>query len=83
MDFSNWRAVGYTHYGDQHFLYMGMSFEQVKKNYPGAFYEILTTEEQIAIIKISLEKWIGKPNKGHWIVQDTLKVPRVHKVLKT
>jgi hypothetical protein len=76
---NNWRAVGVTYYGDQHLLYMGTSVEQVKKNYPGSFYELLTTGEQMSINRISLEKWNGKPDCGYWNAQDTLRVPRVNR----
>jgi len=78
-DFNNWRAVAHAYYGVQHFLYMGISMEQVRKNYPGAFYEILQVNEQLSISRITLEKWSGVPESGRWIVTDTLKVPRVHK----
>lgn len=77
--FNCWCAVAHTHFGEQHLLYMGISMEQVKKNYPGSFYEILQVGEQSAVNRISLEKWFGGPEKGHWAITDNLKVPRVHK----
>lgn len=77
--FNCWRAIAHTYYGEEHLLYMGISMEQVKKNYPGSFYEILQATEQSAVNRISLEKWHGHPEHGHWVVTDTLKVPRVHK----
>ncbi len=79
--FNNWRAVAHAYYGVQHLLYMGISMEQVRKNYPGAFYELLQTAEQMSINRISLEKWQGTADSGHWVVHDALKVPRVHKQL--
>ncbi len=78
-DFNCWRAVAHAYYGAQHLLYMGMSMEQVRKNYPGAFYEILQTGEQMSINRITLEKWNGTEESGNWKTCDTLKVPRVHK----
>jgi hypothetical protein len=79
QDFNCWRAVAHAFYGSQHLLYMGMSLEQVRKNYSGAFYEILEAGEQKSINRISLEKWNGAPDSGYWMVHDTLKVPRVFK----
>lgn len=76
---NNWRAVAHTVRGEEHLLYIGMSAEQVKKNYAGTFYEILTAEEQTSVNKVTLEKWNGKPTAGHWNMTDSLKVPRIHK----
>lgn len=76
---NNWRAIGHTANGEQHLLYIGISAEQVKKNYSGPFYEILEAKEQTLIRRITLEKWHGKPDSGNWVVNDNLKVPRVHK----
>lgn len=76
---NNWRAVGHTARGEQHLLYIGISAEQVKKNYSGPFYEVLTVEEQSAIRRVTLEKWNGKPDSGKWTINDNLRVPRVHK----
>lgn len=78
-NYSNWRAVAHTHYGDQHLLYVGISPEQVKKNFPGSFYEILTPEEQTAVNRVTLEKWKGSAAHGNWFTLESLKVPRVHK----
>lgn len=80
-NFNGWRAVANNKNGDEHLLYMGMSMEQVKKNYPGSFYELLEASEQTAIDSISLEKWQGSPDCGCWISMDTLKVPRIYKQL--
>jgi len=77
--FSNWRAVAHNFYGEEHLLYVGISFEQVKKNYSGSFYELLTHEEQANINRITVEKFIGAHDCGRWNTQDILKVPRVHK----
>jgi hypothetical protein len=76
---NNWRAVAHAYYGDQHLIYMGSSMEQVRKNYPGAFYEILQGGEQMGINRITLEKWNGKPDSGFWSTQDVMKVPRVNR----
>ena len=78
-DFNRWRAVAHAYYGAQHLIYMGSSMEQVRKNYPGSFYEILQNGEQMSINRITLEKWSGKPELGRWVVNDNLKVPRVHR----
>lgn len=76
---NNWRAVGHTGKNTEILLYFGISAEQVKKNYSGPFYDNLTVEEQMSIRRVTLEKWNGKPNSGKWVINDTLKVPRVHK----
>lgn len=79
---NNWRAVGHTAKGTEHLIYISTSAEQVKKNFNESFYELLTTEEQVSITRITLEKWVGKPTSGNWNVNDSLKVPRVQKVVK-
>ncbi len=78
-NFNGWRAVGLTGCGEQHLLYMGTSQEQVKKNFPGSFYEILTPDEQHDMIRIVLEKWNGAPDRGFWSTHESLKIPRIHR----
>jgi hypothetical protein len=77
--FNNWRAVAHTRYGTEHLLYVGGSGEQVKKNFPGAFYEILTPEEKESICRVTLERWFGAETSGNWQTKESLRVPRVHK----
>jgi hypothetical protein len=76
---NGWRALGHTVKNEEVILYVGISAEQVKKNYSGPFYEQLTNDEQASIRKITLEKWSGKPDSGRWLITDTLRVPRVYK----
>lgn len=78
-NFNGWRAIAHSSSDNEHLLYMGMSMEQVKKNFPGAFYDLLVVEEQLAIESIFLEKWHGSPDSGYWVLMENLKVPRVFK----
>lgn len=80
-NFNGWRAIGFNVNGDQHLFYMGNSVEQVKKNFSGFFYEILAPEEQTAIVRVSIERWVGSPNFGTWVFHENHKVPRVYKVV--
>lgn len=76
---NNWRAIGHSVKGEQHLIYIGASAEQVKKNFTGTFYDILTQEEQLLINKVTLEKWMGKANSGNWCLAESLRVPKVYK----
>jgi hypothetical protein len=65
-----WRALAVAHNGAQHLLYVGMSFEQVKKNYQNSFSNLLTDEEQLTIFQIQIQRWSGVPDSGKWVTQD-------------
>lgn len=55
--------------------------EHVKKNFPGAFHEILTPDEQMSVLRVSLERWSGKMTAGYWKHMENTKIPRIyHKV---
>lgn len=71
----NWRAIAVANNNIQHLIYIAGSYEQIKKQYANAFYEILTNEEQLSINNIKLERWQGLPDKGRWVQQDSLIVP--------
>ena len=77
-----WRALAVAHNGDQHLLYVGMSFEQVKKNYQNSFSNHLTDEEQLTIFQIQIQRWSGVPDSGKWITQDIARFDIKHKELK-
>lgn len=77
--FNGWRAMAYTYYGEQYLLYMGPTPEQVKKHFTSCFYELLSTGEQMGVNRISIENWHGTPEKGFWVTQEELKVPKVER----
>lgn len=75
----NWRAIAVSNDNMQHLIYVAYSYEQLKKQYTAAFYDVLTDDEQISIKDIKLERWQGLPDKGRWVVQDLLKIPEMYK----
>jgi hypothetical protein len=70
-----WRAVAVAKDGSEHLIFVGMSFEQVKKNYSTAFFALLTEEEQNNIKLIQMQRWNGVPDSGKWVAQDALRMP--------
>lgn len=70
-----WRALAIGKDGSEHLIFVGMSYEQVKKNYQAAFLNVLTDDEQDNIDRIQMQRWSGVPDSGKWISQDTARLP--------
>lgn len=56
-------------------LLIGRSSTQVRTGYIESFNDLLDEEERDHVASISLERWQGAPDAGHWMQQTTLKVP--------
>jgi DNA polymerase/3'-5' exonuclease PolX len=74
-----WRALAIGKDGKEHLLFVGMSYEQVKKNYALAFSDFLTEEEQSNIQTIQMQRWAGIPDRGKWVSQDIARIPEITK----
>lgn len=70
-----WRALAIGKDGAEHLILLGMSYEQVKKGYSVAYFEVLTPEEQLNIARIEIQRWNGVPDSGKWASQDTARMP--------
>lgn len=75
-----WRAVAVGNDGVEHLVFVGMSYEQVKKNYASAFLAILTPEEQSNIKHIQMQRWIGVADSGRWTSQEISRIPTAKRV---
>jgi hypothetical protein len=71
----NWRAIGVSATGGEHLLYVGNSYEQVKRHYPSPYFSHLTEDERVSIKKIHLQKWSGIADSGKWVSQESLRLP--------
>lgn len=78
-----WRALAIGKDGSEHLVFVGMSYEQVKKNYSESFLDILTDEEQDNISIIQIQRWNGVPDNGKWVSQDTARIPTRNSIVNT
>lgn len=62
--------------GEEHLIFVGLSYEQVKRNYADAFFTILTDDEQADIRNLQMQRWIGVADSGKWVLQDEIRVPK-------
>ena len=54
----------------------------MKAGFSEAFFELLDDEERDHVRSISLQRWHGAPDAGHWIHQSNLPVPMPTKVFR-
>ena len=77
-----WRAVAvFDERGDQ-LLYLGRSSTQVRAGLTQAFFDVLDEEERDHVRTISLQRWQGAADAGHWLHQANLSVPTPAKVFR-
>lgn len=77
-----WRALAvFDDRGDQ-LLYLGRSSSQVKAGFTEAFFEVLDEEERDHVRSISLQRWHGAADAGHWVHQSNLPVPTLTRVFR-
>ena len=72
-----WRALAIGKDNKEHLIFVGMSYEQVKRNYSVSFAELLTEEEQMNIQTIQMQRWSGTADRGKWVSQDVIKIPEI------
>jgi hypothetical protein len=70
-----WRAVAVFDDRADLLIYLGRSSTQVRANFAQAFFEVLDEEERDHVRSISLQRWHGAPDAGHWIHQTNLTIP--------
>jgi hypothetical protein len=75
--FQGWRALAIRSDGTEHLLHLGHSYDQVKSGYQESFLELLTEEEQSAVVKISIDRWNGIADIGTWVRQEAIGVPSI------
>jgi len=75
-----WRALAKFNdvekFPDGCLVFVGTSFSHVSENYEEAF-EGLTEDERKSTISITLQKFVGAPDKGHWSDQKDLPIPDI------
>lgn len=78
-----WRAIAVFDDHSERLLYVGRSSTHVRAGFTTAFHELLDEEEREHVRSISLQRWHGAPDAGHWIHQTNLAVPTMAKVART
>jgi hypothetical protein len=78
-----WRAVAVFDDRPDCLLYLGRSSTQVRANFTTAFFEVLDDEERDHVCSISLQRWHGAPDAGHWVHQTNLNVPLKAKLARS
>jgi len=78
-----WRAVAVFDDRPERLLYLGRSSTQVRAGFTAAFLEVLDEEERDHVRSISLQRWHGAPDAGHWIHQTNLAVPTTVRVARS
>jgi hypothetical protein len=77
-----WRALAiFDDRGDQ-LLYLGRSSTQVRAGFSEAFFEVLDEEERDHVRTISLQRWQGAADAGHWTHQTNLPIPTLAQVFR-
>lgn len=56
-------------------IYLGRSSTAVRGGFASAFFELFDDEEREQVKSVSLQRWNGAPDAGHWNHQATLSVP--------
>jgi hypothetical protein len=74
-----WRALAVFADHSERLIYLGRSSPQVRAGYANAFLELLDEEEREQVRSISLQRWNGAPDAGHWVPQSTLALPSPRK----
>jgi hypothetical protein len=64
-------------------LFVGRSSTQVRAGFTPAFLEVLDDEERDHVRAISLQRWHGAPDAGHWVHQTNLAVPTAVKAARS
>ena len=77
-----WRAVAVFDDRGDRLLYLGRSSTQVRHGFAQAFFEVLDQEEQDHVRSISMQRWHGAPDSGHWMHQTNLNVPLEAKAVR-
>jgi hypothetical protein len=78
-----WRAMALFDDRGDRLLFVGRSSTQVRSGLPMAFMEVLDDEEREHVRAISLQRWHGAPDAGHWVHQTNLTVPTAVKVARS
>jgi hypothetical protein len=78
-----WRAIAVFDDRGECLLFVGRSSTQVRNGFATAFHEILDEEEREHVRSISLERWHGAPDAGHWVHQTNLAIPSPVNVART
>jgi hypothetical protein len=78
-----WRAIAIFDDRPECLLYVGRSSTQVRANFGESFLDLLDDEERDHVRSISLQRWQGAPDSGHWIHQTNLTVPVKAKLART
>ena len=78
-----WRAMAVFDDRGDRLLFVGRSSTQVRSGFGTAFLEVLDDEEREHVRSISLQRWHGAPDAGHWVHQTNLAVPTDVKVARS
>ena len=78
-----WRAVAiFDDERPEALLFLGRSSTQIRQGYGAAFLELLDDEERDHVESISLQRWHGAADAGHWMHQNNLRLPSPVKLLE-
>ena len=75
LKFQCWRALAVLEDGGERLLFVGRSAPQVQAGYADAFAELLDRSERAGVRRISLQRWEGASDQGHWVAQARLALP--------
>jgi hypothetical protein len=78
-----WRAIAVSDDRGERLLFVGRSSTTVRNGFATAFSELLDEEERDHVRSISLQRWHGAPDAGHWVHQANLPLPTTAKVART
>jgi hypothetical protein len=78
-----WRAMAVFDDRGDRLLFVGRSSTQVRAGFATAFMEVLDDEEREHVRSISLQRWHGAPDAGHWVHQTNLSIPNAVNVARS
>jgi hypothetical protein len=78
-----WRAMALFDDRGDRLLFVARSSTQVRSGFGTAFLEVLDDEEREHVRSISLQRWHGAPDAGHWVHQTNLSLPAAVKVARS
>lgn len=62
----NWRAVANTRDGKQALICLGKSQAEVMSTFKQAFVEVIHPEVRQTCRGITLQRWVGRIDRGQW-----------------